>query len=75
MSQIRKKLYKKLLSNSQHLHFDSELPSSPKGKMRRKRTNGIERGNYRLGAHQIEIKLSISELKDSARNFINPKYN
>lgn len=63
------------MSNSQHLHFDSELPSSSQGKKRSKRINGIQRENYKLGAPQTEIKLSISELKDSARNFMNPEYN
>lgn len=53
MSQVRKKLNRKLLSNSQHCHFDSELLSSSKGKMGRK-GEMEHRADYKLGAHQAD---------------------
>lgn len=45
----------KNLSNSQHLHFDSKLSLSSKGKMSKK--DKWNTGNYKRGSHQIEMKL------------------
>lgn len=54
MNQMRKNLNEKLLSNSQHLHFDSKLSLSSKGKMSKK--DKWNTGNYKRGSHQIEMK-------------------